>query len=323
MAKETAREIDAAAAAWAARADRGLSEAEARALDSWLAGDSRRLGAYAKARAVALHSERARALGSGFNPADFEDVGTGDARGLPRRRLLLGAGAVAAGLAGSIGLALQLRRGRYATRRGEVRVFPLEDGSVVTLNTASRVSVDYSPERRSIQLIEGEALFDVAKDRARPFVVAAGDAEVRAVGTSFTVSRLPDTPVRVLVREGVVEVRRRNTAAAAAVILPANTRLGSGAAASEAPVAVPATEVSRELAWREGRIAFEGETLAEAAAEFARYSDTRIVIDDPAIAREEITGLFQANDPVGFARAVAVSLDLNAVVGAGEVRLTR
>ena len=77
------------------------------------------------------------------------------------------------------------------------------------------------------------------------------------------------------------------------------------------------------MAWQNGQIAFEGETLAQAAAEFARYSDTRIVIDDPALAKEEIAGLFKATDPVGFAQTIAISLNAHARIGEGEVRLTR
>ena len=77
------------------------------------------------------------------------------------------------------------------------------------------------------------------------------------------------------------------------------------------------------MAWQDGHIAFEGESLAEAAAEFARYSDTRIIIDDPALAQEEIAGLFKATDPVGFAQTIAISLNAHARVGEGEVRLTR
>ena len=82
-------------------------------------------------------------------------------------------------------------------------------------------------------------------------------------------------------------------------------------------------EVSRELAWRSGQIALEGETLAEAAQIFARYSSTRIEIDDPAVGREEITGLFAANDPVRFAEAAAISLNLKAEIGPEAIRLTR
>lgn len=327
MSRETAQEIDLAAADWAARVDRGLSADEEQALDAWLADDPRRVGAYGRMRAVALHSERARALGPGFDAANFVDPAPAPVT-LSRRRMLLGGGAIAAGIGGAVALALglNLRGVRYNTRLGEVKVTPLADGSVMTLNTASRVSVSFSDRERRIHLLEGEALFDVAKDPSRPFIVDAGDARVRAVGTSFTVRRLADAPVQVLVREGVVEVDRDAPAAGARPVrLVANTRAVVSASPTVAvsAVAIAPTDIGRELAWREGRIAFEGETLSQAAEQFARYSDTRIVIDDPAIAREEITGLFQANDPVGFAQAVATSFNLRAEVGAGEVRLRR
>ncbi|MDY6922868.1 MAG: FecR domain-containing protein [Pseudomonadota bacterium] len=323
MSRETAQEIDLQAADWAARVDRGLSPDEERALDLWLAEDHRRLGAYGKVRAIAVHTERARALAPHFDPANFQPR---SAR-LPvsRRRLLAaGGGAIAASAAGLVVVGLAAGQ-RYNTRLGEVKVTPLADGSVMTLNTASRVVVSFSDTQRSIQLIEGEALFDVARDPARPFLVVAGEARVRAVGTSFTVRRLGDAPVEVLVREGIVEVSRGPAAAGGRPLrVAANTR-AVASSSSAAPVATMPVEpglVRRELAWREGRIAFEGETLAEAAAQFSRYSETRIMIDDPAIAAEEITGLYQANDPVGFAQAVASSFGLRVAVGAGEVRLS-
>ena len=81
-------------------------------------------------------------------------------------------------------------------------------------------------------------------------------------------------------------------------------------------------DVSRKLAWREGMIAFHGETLGEAAEEFARYSDERIVIDDPEVARRTVVGLFVASDPAGFARAVATSFGLEAQATSEGVRLT-
>jgi transmembrane sensor len=86
---------------------------------------------------------------------------------------------------------------------------------------------------------------------------------------------------------------------------------------------VEPADVERALAWREGRIAFEGETLAQAVVELQRYSDTRIVIDDPSVANEEITGLFQANNAVGFAQTVATSFGLHAEVSEKQVRLYR
>jgi len=347
MIKETSLEIDATAADWAARADRGtLTSGDEKLLEAWLEGDTRRRGAFMRMRAISLYTERARALGAGFDPDAFiqNSSYSGDGRldgatpiaghredvpesrsviaRISRRGMLSMAGGVAACLAGVVGFSLVNRGTRFDTRRGEVRVVSLDDGSVITLNTASRVDVRFADNLRLVRLMEGEALFDVAKDKTRPFVVEAGDTRVRAVGTSFAVKRLADKPIQIIVREGIVEVRR--TSAPAPVHIAANMLATLGSESSDAaPVRIPIGVVNRELAWREGRIAFEGETLDQAAAAFARYSDTRIVIDDPMVGREEITGLFASNDPVTFAQAAANSLGLHAEVGAGEVRIGR
>jgi transmembrane sensor len=98
---------------------------------------------------------------------------------------------------------------------------------------------------------------------------------------------------------------------------------GKGRAAQITARPVPVAQVHRQMAWQNGQIAFEGQTLAQAASEFSRYSDTRIVIADPALAREEIAGLFKATDPIGFAKTIAISLNAHADVAEGEVRLTR
>lgn len=319
--KETAAEIDAAAADWAARADRGLSAEEETALRAWLASDARRTGAYARVRGLALYTQRAAALGPQYDPGSFTVPETASMR--PSRRRFLAAGsALAASVA--VGGLLYMQDRTISTRKGEMRVVPLDDGSIVTLNTASRIEVQFRPEARHIRLLEGEALFDVAHDAARPFVVFAGDTNVRAIGTSFSVTRLKNAPVQVLVREGVVEVAREDAPVTAPVRVTAHNRAVAASGKPQIAAApVQAAELQRELAWREGRIGFEGETLRDAAAKFARYSDTEIVIDDAAMAREEIAGLFQANDPVGFAKAIAVSLGGRAEVTGGKVRLTR
>jgi transmembrane sensor len=143
------------------------------------------------------------------------------------------------------------------------------------------------------------------------------------VGTSFSVKALPDQPVQVLVREGIVEVKRRDVPVAPIVLVAMNSR---AIAPSDAPIVagpVETAEVGRELAWRVGRIAFHGEPLADAAAEFSRYSAVRIQIDDPGVAKEKVIGLFVSTDPVGFANAVAVSFDLRAEISGERIRLTR
>jgi transmembrane sensor len=323
MPRETANEIDAAAAQWAGRIDRGpLSADEHQAFETWLAADLRRPGAYARMRAVALQTTRAKALGPDFNSANFN---LASPKRLSRRLALTAAGGLAASVAAAtVGVGILRAARRLDTRKGEVKVEPLADGSLVTLNTASSLAVDFSPHLRNITLIAGEALFDVAKDKSRPFVVTAGETQIRAVGTSFTVRHLANLSVQVLVREGVVEVSKKNQKSIPPLRATFNTEVT--APVSDAyPVAarLAAPELGRQLAWRQGRLAFEGQTLAQAAAEFERYSDTKIVIADPALGREEIAGLYQANDPIGFSKAIAAVLDAHTEVGEGIVRISR
>ncbi len=311
-------DIDRVAASWAARLDRGrLSAPERLELDAWLGTDRRHVGALARAQAVLTYFERAGALGGQYDPRDFADrrhVATVDRR---RRHFLWMAGTgVAAGLAGAVVWWPTGRR--VSTRLGEILRVPLSDGSAITLNSASTVSIHYERRRRLIRLLRGEALFDVAKDAARPFVVEAANASVIAVGTSFTVAQVEDASVNVMVREGVVEFRAphvdtRRLVADMLATLRFDERI------SVEPL--PAAEVRRRLAWREGMISFDGDTLAEAAAQFARYSDVRIVIDDPDVAARRIVGLYSSTDPVGFAKAVAVSMDLRVERRAHAVRL--
>lgn len=326
--RRTAHEIDTEAADWAARFDRGpLSVEDERQFQLWLSQDDRRLGAFGRIRALSLFTEKARALGPGFDPATFgpAPLATAAPPDLARRSLLRLGGAVAAtALVGTVAGWRLLSRGVLSTGKGETRVFALQDGSVVTLNTLSRIAVDFSEEIRGIRLIQGEVLFDVAKNPGRPFVVSVGETQVRVVGTSFTIRRIAAAPVQVLVREGIVDVSKTDRAGARPVRIFANMRatapmLGGGIAAD----AVAPTELRRALAWQDGRIELKGETLAEAAAEFARYSDTRIIIDDPKLAKEEIAGLFNANNPVGFAQTVAVSLNAHTRIEEDVVHISR
>lgn len=322
MTAKTAHQIDAEAADWAARLDRGpLSADDEAALQAWLDGDARALGAFARMRALALSSERARALGPDFDPASFEP-----ATYIPRRRIMQAGGAIAAAALIGAGGAWQFlrHRGRFITGKGETKVVALQDGSVVTLNTASEIQVSYSDTVRAVELVHGEALFDVAKNKVRPFVVTAGDTSVRVVGTSFSVRRIDTAPIQVLVREGTVEVFKP-AQDAKPVRISANSMAVAQAddASTIAAMPVPAAQVHRQMAWQSGQIAFEGETLAQAAEEFSRYSDTRIVIEDSGLAQEEIAGLFKATDPVGFARTIAISLNAHAKIEEGEVRITR
>ena len=187
--RETSAEIDAAAANWAVRVDDDSLDAAGQAeLDAWLSGDIRRRGSFARAQAMLLHARRAKALGAGFDPdayvaqhGDRPADAPGAIEAPTRRRFLLWAGsasAVAASGVGVVWLGLGLPSEAYATQRGEVRLVPLADGSRMTLNTASRAEIRFSRSERRVVLTDGEALFDVAKDAARPFYVVAGDVQV-------------------------------------------------------------------------------------------------------------------------------------------------
>lgn len=336
--RETSAEIDVAAADWAVRVDHApLDPQDQAGLDAWLSGDSRRLGAYARACAVFAHARRAKALGVDFDPDSYDNIGdalaapadnveamfrpdTAERNRHPTRRRVLAWGGSAAAAAAMLGLSWQAAAKTYRTAKGEVRLVPLEDGSSFTLNTDSEVRVHYGSHERKVELARGEALFDVAPDAARPFMVVAGDTRVRAVGTSFTVKRIADAPVEVLVRQGEVEIVRP---AATPERVAANVRAVVPPQAATVAATLAPAQMVRELAWREGMLAFEDMPLADAAAEFARYSDVRIVLADPAIGRETVTGLYAANNPRGFARSVALSLSLNATNTSESVTLSR
>lgn len=315
------QEIDQIAADWAARRCLGLAREEQSALHAWLAQDTRHVGAYAKAEAVLAELDRAGTAGpEALRLQSAPSAGSG----MKRRTILVGT--AAAGLAvaagGAVWLTRLLERESYSTSIGETREIVLSDGSVVTLNTNSQILVDYSKARRQIRLAQGEALFDVAKNKKRPFIVIAGDTQVRAVGTSFTVRLLPQQPVQVMVREGAVEIKRPRVPQAPPVRLAANTL---AVAPPEAPIStepVAAPQITRNLAWREGRLAFDNETLANAAREFSRYSDVQIHVPND-LESQTITGLFVSTDPVGFARAAAISLNLRVEVSNREVWLRR
>jgi transmembrane sensor len=311
-------EIDRQAAYWAAKRDlQGLSPVEQAELDAWLAADARHLGAYGRAEAVLCRLDRLSAFALDTKPG-----GIVEETGWSRRSMVM-AGSATAAAAAIVGIA-PLRDGvpeeTYSAQFGQMREIILSDGSVVSLNTDSKISVSFTNEARNVRLEQGEALFDVAKDKLRPFTVSAGNTRVRAVGTSFSVSRLPLRPVQVLVKEGVVELERANAPDVVPVRATANIQVIASADAPIVTVTMPQEKLARELEWQYGRIALDNETLESAAEEFARYSDVHIVVD-PAISNRTVTGLFASNDPIGFAKAAAAVLKLQIEMKGDEVRI--
>lgn len=319
--RETAAEIAQSAASWVARLDRGpLSRSERQELEQWAAADTRRAGAYARAMAISLHLDRTVALGDDF-AAKYRPV-----EAPTRRRFMAVAASAAAACAAGVGvftfnrrLATPLRP-PIGTAKGAIREVALREGSTVTLNTLTKLRPDLTTELRSIDLIQGEALFDVAKDAARPFIVYAGDFSVRAVGTSFIVRRTSPNAIKVVVTEGVVEVSRQQDILGR---VHAGIAFAVDAAATPVIETLNHSQVGSALAWRGGKIDLQGMTLSEAAKEFSRYSNLRIRVDDPSIANLHIAGVYATTDPAGFAENVALSLGLRSVRRGNEVILSR
>jgi transmembrane sensor len=323
----SAKEIARQAAEWSARVHAGdMSADESARLDAWLAADPRHLGAYGRVEAALARLDRLSSVGA----ASLRRANDNPVPARPARRLFL-AGGVAASIAALFGVGTTVWKSPsapaasapdvYATRVGETRTVTLADGSIATLNTDSRIAVRYSAGRRAIQLERGEALFKVAKNKQRPFVVTAADTSVRAVGTAFSVRLLPRHPVQILVQEGVVEVTRAAAPSAPVrAVARTQTVVPTDAPIVVSPVSAP--DVVRDLAWQHGQIVFANETLGEAAAEFARYNDVKIVVD-PAIAGKTVTGMFASNDPVGFAKSAALVNNLHVEVGTQEVWIIR
>jgi transmembrane sensor len=194
----------------------------------------------------------------------------------------------------------------------------------MALNTATETRVLFSESEREVLLSRGEAHFEVAKDRARPFVVRSGNLTVTAVGTAFSV-RLEGARIDVTVTEGVVELAQTDTAFAAADGTPRRVSANQRAIVTAArPVVVQSIgqeEAERSLAWRTGMVAFNGESLAEAVEQVNRHNRRHIVIDDPRLAGRPVVGMFRANDVDAFARAAAAAMGAQNIEEGDVIRL--
>jgi len=241
--------------------------------------------------------------------------GAGGRRPFLNRALAAGiAAVVVAGIAGW----LSWRGETYTTGIGEQRTIRLGDDSIVDLNARSSIRVRFSRSERSIDLVEGQAMFHVARDPRRPFIVHSDNTAVQAVGTQFDVYRKDDALVVTVVegRVAVIPPPLESVASPAQVSNAPAPEAGAGEllAAGEQLTVTPKTVVSKPhqadvgaaTAWIQRRLVFDDTPLAEVAEEFNRYSVRRLVIDDAELARKTISGAYSSSDPaslIGFLRA--------------------
>lgn len=319
---KTRTQIDNEAAVWTWRLDSGeLTAAERGQLDAWLRADIRHRLAFQELRSAWTVLDRLAERAREEKIPAFAPPQRG--RGLPRGRYWQAAAAAVLVIALGAALWVARRSGMevMSTAVGQQRHVTLADGSQLTLNTNTLLAVRLTSQRRDIYLRRGEAHFDVVHDASRPFLVHAGDAVIRDVGTQFVVRLRSDRNIDVLVTEGQVEVLGRAPAAG-----PASAGSDAAGAAARWVKAVTAGEqlriagpqlqvlavspqqVADDLAWRQGALVFEGEPLSQALAEVGRYTRTRIVLTGPKVASLHISGRFRTDDMPGFFQALQAAL---------------
>lgn len=228
-----------------------------------------------------------------------------------RRTLLMGA--TAAAVAVTVGWRLTDNVDLYRTGVGERRTVALSDGSRLTLNTTSTVEVAFTRGERRLRLVRGEALFEVAHDASRPFLVEAGPARFRALGTAFNV-RVRSDVVELTVTQGVVGVM----AGEAAVETVASARIAAGGGAvvrsgAVAPTALDEQHLRQRTAWQDGVLEFDGESLAQVVGEFNRYRRQPIVIGDARLESLRIGGRFEVDEADRFLTALTSSFPIDAI----------
>jgi len=325
---ERLNDLDAreAAARFIVRRAEGFSPDEAALLEGWLQADASHQKAFEDAD---------RGWAAFENGGDHEILAAIRERAMasrPERKVLWRALALAASVVVAVGLAVLIPRlepapptpvaasariFQYATARGEIREVRLPDGSAVTLDADSVLTGRFTDERRSLTLLRGRALFSVAHNRARPFAVAAGRREVVAVGTRFDVDLAAGT-LTVAVLEGRVTVAPREDVSRT-VALSAGQRLvdRDGRVAREAMTADDASS------WRNGVVAFDNQTVAEAITVMNRYGGAPVLSRDPEVGAMRVSGQFRAGESDRFATTLAEMHGLRVVRRAEGLELVQ
>ncbi|MEQ1514265.1 MAG: FecR domain-containing protein [Lysobacteraceae bacterium] len=343
MDETSSSRIELAASEWLARRESGdWSDTDRAGLDVWLEDSTAHRVAFLRLESAWTESARLKALGAGraeagppprglwaqppqgsAPPPETDDIVTETSRvealgeltftaraPVAPRRHALGAGLAAAAVALCGVLALwgwrthtAIDTASYTSGVGTLHTVALIDGSHATLSSGSRIEVAMSRDERRIDLRSGEAFFEAAKDRARPFIVNADARRVVAVGTKFSVRR-DGVDLRVIVTEGLVRLESApvpGQPSAPVTLLPA----GSTAVATRSGVLVrtgTVADAERALEWRGGYLHFDDTPLAEAAIEFNRYGGSKLVMGDSDTAALRIGGNVRWSNVDGFVR---------------------
>ena len=298
------------AAAWDARLRGGRATTRNhRAFQDWLEETPENRAAHERLQA-ALAALRAHA--NQPEMAALRDEARSTVHYSNRRRLF---GAIAAALLVMIGTGIWYQRGQelaalvgqgteYSTAEDEQVKVTLADGSVVTLDAGTKLVVRLTPSRRDITLLAGHALFQVAKDARRPFVVAAHQRTITALGTLFDV-RLYPRGLKVTLAKGSVAIRPAEEREGATAILKPRQQFVETDNANAPDILT--VDADKAVSWADGQLFFDNDSLEAAAAEMNQYSQAPIVVD-PAVADLRINGMFRTGNQAGFFEALQIAL---------------
>jgi transmembrane sensor len=316
--------IEAKAAEWLIRREQPQwSQADQAALDGWLDESMSHKAAFWRLEHAWQMADRIGALSA-------QDIAA-----RPRRRRSpfkwWQAGALAAslllavaviGLYSRPALSPQPSANTFDTGIGGHRIVPLADGSRIELNTATILRTVISKKRRDVWLDRGEAYFEVAHIEGSAFVVHAGPRMITVVGTQFSVRR-DDDKVTIAVVQGRVRVEDTTPGASSAsiTVIPGDVAIGLGS--STMVVSNPVAAVEDKLTWRDGRLVFDGTSLAEVADDFNRYNRQQLLISDPSVAAIRISGTFKASNVEAFVRLLKEAYGLKVELTAdGKLRIS-
>ncbi|MGH8209538.1 MAG: FecR family protein [Steroidobacteraceae bacterium] len=256
------------------------------------------------------------------NTDNTKVLGTAPAkRAIRPRALRFVASVLLALVAGVVWYASAYDPDSYHTAIGGIKAVQLSDGSKITLNTNSAIHVALTATERRIDLARGEAFFEVAKDRTRPFVVCTDGKRIVAVGTKFSVFQ-ESQAARVVVTEGQVRVEEAGTSAAGSA-----TQVSAGSVAQAGPAGVlvkraSVADAEAYLSWRSGYIALRDAALSDAVAEFNRYNKKQLVIADPSLAGLRIGGNLRATSVDAFVRVLQQGFPVRAKEEGDRIVLT-
>jgi len=328
---ECNNEIETQAKYWLWRIEQGLSQQERQAFVAWVNQDNKH-HAFLRKYSPTLTSAKLSAEFNGLFP--LEKQKTSKSKTI-FSQLSLAASVVLFGIITSEFFfnntfsqlfqtaATPIVYQQYSTKVGEQTNIKLPDGSHVQLNTNSLLTINFSDNHRQLNLIKGEALFDVAKDKSRPFSVSSGQQSFTALGTIFNVQKNEYNHLELIVTEGRVLIADANES------LPTLTQKitdveqqenSSIIVAGEKAIIIdklqlPVSKVtpqvlSQELAWQKGMLIFDGESLNDALNEISRYTDFKFTIEDQQLAKIKVAGYFKAGDVKSLLDSLTYNFDL-------------